>query len=75
MNGREPGDHFKAYELACKGFELLESDNVNRYNWVATKVINTPSTLNIITTIENADIMVDNPSDWFILIVGPLERM
>lgn len=68
-------DHFNADELDQKGIRLVESDNANKYHWMAIEVIRTHSTLKTIVVITNVDIMVDNPSDWLVLLVNPAERM
>lgn len=70
-----PDDHFKVDELARKGISLFKLDNDDKYCWVAIQVIWTPSTLNIVTTITNVDIMVENSSDWSVHPVDRVERI
>lgn len=68
-------DHYKADELARRGLQLVKSTNTNRYHWLAVKAVGTPSILNTAEFIVNIDIMVGNPSNWSILLVGPKERI
>lgn len=67
--------HFKGDELAQRGIWLFEPDNDYRYHWVVGEVVETPSTLNIVEAIAIIDIIVDNPSNWLILLVGSTERI
>lgn len=49
--------------------------NANRYHWVAAEVVETPSVLNTVKSIEKDDIMVGGPSDWLIFPVGKEEKI
>lgn len=42
---------------------------------MSSKVIGTPSALNIVEAIANVATTVGNPSDWSVLLVGLVERI
>lgn len=67
-------DHYKVGILACKGLQLVESVNTNRYNLVATEVVETLPILNVTETKTNVDIIVGCRSNWLILPIGPKVR-
>ena len=64
-----PDDHFKVDELTHKGNRLIEPYNANRYHWVSTEVVGTPSIMDTVATITNVSFLVDNPSDWLVLLL------
>lgn len=61
--------------MAHKGLRLIESANANKYHWVTTKIIETPSILNTVDVVTEANITVGNILDWDILLVGLNERV
>lgn len=63
MSWTSPGDHLKDDEQVRRGLRLIESDNANKYHWMAAKVLGTPSTMNTTKAITNVDIIVDNSFD------------
>lgn len=70
-----PNDHYKDDVLACKGIQLLDMDNSNRYHRVAIEVVGTSFLLNTDEAIEKDNIIVGDPSDWLILPVDLEERI
>lgn len=66
-------DHFKTDEHARKKrFWLVKA---YKYHWMVVEVIWTPSTLNSIMAITNADIMVGNQSERLVLLLDLIERI
>lgn len=65
-----PNEHSKIDHLARKGVTLMELLDALKYGWVEVEVIGIMSTLNIKEAIEVTNIMVGDPQDWLVLIVG-----
>lgn len=61
-------DRYKAEELVCNRLWLVKLANANRYHWVSTEVVGTPSILNTIEATTDVNIRVRNPLDWSIML-------
>lgn len=57
------GNHYKGDILARKEFQLIESANANRYQWVVAEVVWTRFLLNIIEVVTKADITIRDLSN------------
>lgn len=75
MTWVNPSDHHRADILARKGLLLIESSNASRYHWVAVEIVRTRFVLNNVKAITQADITVDDSSNYMIMLVMSDERV
>lgn len=54
--------------------KLVEPTSAIKYNWVAAKVVETTSILEIKATIIIVNITIENMSNWSILLVDPAKK-
>lgn len=70
-----PREYSKVDHLARKGVTLVEPANVIKYGLEDAKVVGTLTVLNTEATIKVADIVVDDPRDWAVLLVSLVKRI